>query len=479
MSRLGARTIRCGLGIAAVAVALAGCARAPKPPEVQVGATPQAQLARSLGIIRGSTPERPAVLRVLFYGQSITSTRWTDPATAHLRATYPNTRFVVRNMAIGGFAAPLLERTVARDVAEFYPDLIVFHVYGDTAAYERIIRIMRSQTAAEITVQDNHVVDPVEPLCDEGLHLSLHPLPGCRGFLWMRQHSYEEDVSSRVLPALARQYGLALERRRTPWNAYLARHHLAPAALLADPPHPNPAGWQLMARLFDGWFDQVAAAWQGEPQRLVTDRPLPQGPVVRVGFTGNRIELIASEPMDGRVRALIDGKPPATFDGCWQTSRASVLPGVRDWPALRQVTIDPAFHRAERWTATITKLSPKQDDFTFRIVGARTGPDGEGHAGQDFVSPSGRIRIAAKDWVIPDGVALKQQSVPEGFRVTWDRHFVCGDQPAVPLTPGRVEVRHVIATGIPNAAHRLTLSGAPAARGAIGSLRTYRPPLGD
>ena len=479
MSRLGARTIPRRLGITALALMLAGCARAPKPPEVQVGATPSARLARSIDIIRGSTAGRPAVLRVLFYGQSITSTRWTDLATAHLRATYPNTRFVVRNMAIGGFAAPLLERTVARDVAEFYPDLIVFHVYGDTAAYERIIRIMRSQTAAEIIVQDDHVVDPVEPLCAQGLHLSLHPLPGCRGFLWMRQHSYEEDVSSRVLPDLARQYGLALERRRAPWNAYLAQHHLAPAALLADPPHPNAAGWQLMARLFDAWFDRVVEAWRGEPQRLVTDRPLPQGQVVRLGFTGNRVEIIASGPLTGRVRALIDGKPPETFDGCWQTSRTSVLPGVPDWPALRQVTIDPAFHRPERWTATITQLSPKQDDFTFRIIGAGTGPDGEGHARQDFVSPSGRIRIAAKDWVIPDGVALKQRWVPEGFRVTWERHLACGDQPTVHLTAGRVEVRHIIATGIPNAAHRLSLSIAPEVRAAVGGLRTYRPPLSD
>jgi hypothetical protein len=84
-------------------------------------------LARTRAIIAGSTSKRPQVLRILFYGQSITSPRWTDLAVEHLRKTYPNTLFDVRNMAIGGFGSVLLERTVERDIAEFYPDLIVFH----------------------------------------------------------------------------------------------------------------------------------------------------------------------------------------------------------------------------------------------------------------------------------------------------------------------------------------------------------------
>ena len=43
------------------------------------------------------------------------------------------------------------ERTVERDISDFYPDLIILHVYGDHRAYERIVQIMRSRSAATRT----------------------------------------------------------------------------------------------------------------------------------------------------------------------------------------------------------------------------------------------------------------------------------------------------------------------------------------
>ena len=109
----------------------------PAPPD------PGQAIGRSLSIIRSATAEKPQVLKILFYGQSISSPKWTDLAIAALRAKYPNVAFEYRNLALGGWNAVLLEQAVARDVEETYPDLIVFHVYGDHRAYERIIRILR------------------------------------------------------------------------------------------------------------------------------------------------------------------------------------------------------------------------------------------------------------------------------------------------------------------------------------------------
>ena len=453
---------------------LQGCQRAP---EVVEGATPAQRLARSLAIVRTSTPAEPKVLRVLFYGQSITSPKWTEPAMAAIAARYPDTRFVVRNMGIGGFGATLLERTTARDIGEFYPDLIVFHVYGDHHAYERIIRLMRSRTAAEIIVQTDHVTEPVEPQCDEGIHLTLTPPPGCKGMIRYRQHSWEQYMSGNVLPDLAQRYGLVVDPRRYAWNAYLRSHGLAPEALIADMPHPNDAGWALMARLFTGFFARLVASWHGEGQSLVATLPPPAGDEARIPFTGNRLEILASGPLDGRVAATIDGKAPAAIDGCWQTSRTTSLPGVPSWPAIRQVTVDPAFHRPERWTATVTALNADQTDWRFALSGLRTGPDGAGTGKADFASPSGRIRIAAKDWVIPDGYAYKQARAPEGLRVTWEHRFVCRDQPSVALLPGRIEQRHLVATDLPDGPHVATLRFAPGARALVRELRAYRPPL--
>lgn len=431
-------------------------------------------LARTLSIIHGSTKERPQVLRVLFYGQSITSPRWTDLAADHLQRTYPNTNFVFRNMAIGGFSAKQLERTVERDVTDFYPDLIVFHVYGDHHAYERIMQIIRSRTAAEVILQTDHVVIPVEPVCHEGLHLSLVAPPGCKGILFFKQRSWEEFMSGIFIPDLASRYGLAVEPQRAMWNAYLLEHKIEPEALLADPPHPNQAGWQLMAQIFESYFDATVANYHGERSRLVTTLPPPSvGQEQHYEFDGNRVEIIGNGPLDGHILAQIDELAPTSIDGCWQTSRTTRL---EDWPAVRKVTVKSDFKLSETWTATVRNFNDDQSDFEFTVVGDKTGPDGQGHGNSDFVSPSGRIRIAAEDWQIHDRFVQFKKKVPEDFRITWSRYFACQDLPAIPLDEGSTEIDHVIATGLPNGHHRLTLRIEPGAA-SVREIRVFRPPL--
>lgn len=463
-----------GLLAVALVAALAGCK--PAPPRHPTGDTnPQGQLARTMSIIRHATPDKPNTLKILFYGQSITPTKWTDPAVAHLRATYPNTHFIVRNMAIGGFAAQLLERTVERDVTEFYPDLIVFHVYGDHHAYERIIRTLRSKTAAEVIVQTDHLTTPIEPLCDEGFHLVLKAPPGCKGFLRYKQNSWEEFMAGQWEPTIAARYGLAIDPRRWAWNAYLQRHHLKIEQLLADPPHPNAAGWALMARLFETWFDWVVRSGGDHPQSLVEDHPV----AAETGFTGNRVELIARTPLDGRIGVQIDGKRPDDIDGCWQIGRTTMVGIDPKWPAIRQVSVDPADHRPEQWTAVLTDMSPNRDDFRFKLYSSVTGFDGEGSGKADFTSRSGKVRIAAKDWVMADLFRFHHVSLPDGFKVEWDRHFVCGDEAATDLGNGRREIRHVAGTGLANGPHRMSIQFAPGAFAEVSSIRSYRPPLAD
>jgi hypothetical protein len=445
---------------------------------IVIGDSTSARLARSLGIVRNSTAAQPQVLRVLFYGQSMTSPHWTDAATEHLRRTYPQTKFVVRNMAIGGFDAKRLERTVERDVADFYPDLLVFHVYGDHRAYERILRTIRSRTAAEVIVETDPVIEPVEPLCPEGFHLTLIPPPGCKGVFYYTQRSWEQYMSNVVIPSLASKYALAVEPRRTTWNAFLREKNMQPTSLLDGTGHPNAAGWQLAAEIFDRYFDQAVADYGGERSGLVMAYPPPvNGHLESYEFNGNRVEIIGSGPLDGRVSARIDGLEPNAIEGCWQTSRTTSLENVLDWPAIRQVTISAGFNQTETWTATVTHLNADQSNFDFTIIGSNTGPDGEGRAHSDFTSLSGRVRIAAADWMIPSGFALTHRPLPEGFKVSWSRDFVCRDLPAVPLEKGAIEVRHILATGLQNGPHRLTLEVQPSVEALVHEIRVYQPPL--
>ena len=114
------------------------------------------KIARTLEIIRTSTPTDHKALKVLFYGQSITASGWESGVLDNWHQKYPNTVFVVQNRALGGFSSDALIRTTEQDIAAFYPDLIVFHVYGDDTDYEKILRLFRSRTAADIIVQTDH-----------------------------------------------------------------------------------------------------------------------------------------------------------------------------------------------------------------------------------------------------------------------------------------------------------------------------------
>ena len=257
-------------------------------------------LARSIAIIRTATAAHPHVLKLLFYGQSISAPAWTNLAVDRLSEMYPHVRFDVRNLAIAGFSAIELERTTQRDIESFYPDLIVFHAYGHHRAYERVIRAFRSNTAADVIVQTDHVVEPVEPLCDKGLHLTYSAPPGCTGHFWLKQRSWEEHMSGAVIPKLAKIYDLAIDPRRQQWNEYLRLRQLEPAALLDETVHPNAEGWLLASELFTRWFAGVVESSRGEASdRVQSYAPPRAGATRRYTFSGNRIEIIAAGPSRG------------------------------------------------------------------------------------------------------------------------------------------------------------------------------------
>ncbi len=459
---------------------LAGCSiapsAAPAPPD------PAKAIARSLAIIRDATPRHSRVLKIVFYGQSISTPKWTDQAMATLRARYPDVAFDYRNLALGGWSAKFLSRAAARDVADAYPDLIVFHVYGDHHAYEHIMQIIRSQTAADVIVQTDHVTGPVEPVCDAGFHLHWSPPPGCEGHFRFRQHDWSVFMSSVWIPTMAHKYDLAMEPRRQEWQAYLQARHLDPMVLIHDIPHPNAQGWTVMASLFTAWFekleDRAANVVPRDPDRARSLAPPRPGVPIRYEFDGNRIELLAAGPTDGQLDVKIDGEAPEDLDGCWQNERASRLPNVPDWPALKQVTVNPAFHHADRWTIRLGHFNAAQDQFDFTVTDTRSGAEGSGTAGRAFTSGDGRLTIDPQDWNIAYARQVAAKGLSEGASFTVERRFVCGDQAPVPLPGGGVEQRHVIATGLANRHHVVELKlkqGAPA----ISEVRAYRPPLND
>ena len=66
-------------------------------------------------------------------------------------------KFMFHNAAIGGFISPALIRTAEHDLYPWYPDILVFHVYGPVDKYEEIIRNVRARTTAEIVLWTSHL----------------------------------------------------------------------------------------------------------------------------------------------------------------------------------------------------------------------------------------------------------------------------------------------------------------------------------
>jgi hypothetical protein len=454
--------VGCAIAGAAILFAAAVATRVKHSHETDTVSDEQ-KVARTLEIIRTSTPTDHKVLKVLFFGQSITHSGWDKAVIEHWHQTYPNTVFVVQNRALGGFASPELLRTTEQNIAAFYPDLIIFHVYGDHRAYEKIIRLFRSRTAADVIVQTDHGEVLPDPPCDEGLHLTLHRPPGCRGFLWLRQRIWGDEMSYHKIPEYAKTYGLAVEPQRGWWRDYLISTHTQPEALLVDTIHPNAKGKELLAQFFNQYFDNLVQKWNGEHEdgiSKVAASPQKDG-AESIQFDGSRLELISTAPLPATPAATIDGHPAKDVDGCYQVTRASSIATVPDWPAVRRITLK-GNHTAEDWTATITKLSSDQKTFEFDVHGSVSGDEGHGDSGHDFVSKSGNLSIEAQDWMFARAFDLKHTPIAAPYEVHWSVIDVCDSGPEViDLGNGQKQYRYVLGADLSNATHTIAIPPIP------------------
>jgi hypothetical protein len=446
----------------------------------------QQRIARTLEIIRTSTPTNHKVLKVLFYGQSITRSGWHNAVIAHWREKYPNTVFVVQNRALGGFASQWLVRTTAQDITAFYPDLIIFHVYGDHRAYEEILRMFRSLTAADVILQTDHgdVLEDVLPdaPCAEGLSLSLHRKPGCAGVLWVHQRQWHDEMSYHKIPAFAKEYGMAVEPQREWWRDYLIRTHIPASSMLQlDGLHPNEKGNELIAEFFNKYFDNLVEHWNGQTEQNVIsiqpDTTKQPDRIETVNFDGNRLELFSSNPLAVWPSVMIDGGSSKDIDGCYQVTRSSSVGSPPDWPALRRITLLHD-HTAEDWTATITNISPDQKIVEFTVRASATGDEGNGNSSQKYLSKSGQLSIDGTDWMFEPAYELKHVALQVPAEVHWSVQYVCGGEPEViDRGNGMKQYRYVLGAGLSNGKHTANLSFPANDLADAVEFRVYKPQL--
>ena len=69
-------------------------------------------IQRTMKALAESTPERPAAVRIAFYGQSIVAQGWTDLVVSNLQSRFPSARLTVEKRAIGGLGIFLVKKTM-------------------------------------------------------------------------------------------------------------------------------------------------------------------------------------------------------------------------------------------------------------------------------------------------------------------------------------------------------------------------------
>jgi hypothetical protein len=437
----------------------------PRPNPAQDTSSYGKHFQRSMTLMATSTPEKRNTVRILYYGQSIVGQRWSEMVDADLRRRFPNTDFITENLAIGGFSSPRLVRTMYYDVFPFYPDLLIFHVYGSHIEYENIIKEVRRQTTAEIIMQTDHA----------------NIWPEHRADSLGEQETWDGKMNYWYLPEIARKYKCALQPQRDEWAQYLMDYNLQPEQLLIDSVHLNEHGKWLMAELMKRFLvylpDETQDEWKDLVKTYVVGKDVKwQGNKLTLDFQGNRVVALAAEGSEGTAQVMIDGKKPSEFPECYTFTRPSGTKNI-GWPAIMRISWQkpPVL---EEWTVTFSDFNAENDDFKFTVTGSVTGFDGSGTGKEKFVSNSGRIVIEPQDWVFVFDKQVSKQDTPDGWTVRWKvvPMFVDEYTPLEVKEPSR-EHQTVLAQGLENTSHRLELIVIGKEKPAIQAIRVYTPPL--
>lgn len=418
-----------------------------------------AYIQRTMKTLEASTAEKPAHVRVMFYGQSIVAQAWTKTVQKHLEERYPTAKFEFLNAAIGGYESPLLIRTADHDLYPWYPDLLFFHVYGPTDKYEEIVKRVRERTSAEIVLWTSHLNSREKA---EELNAKL-------------------DARCAKILEVADTYHCLKIHLRKKWCDYLIANNLSSTNLLSDSVHLKPAGCDLYASFISEELVRVPELGDN-PAASGTITAVDVGaPCVTKGadgsltlrFTGNRVVAVSdgTGASGAEAKVLLDGKPMEGMKELWAVSRPSKGPAGIWMPAINNI----AFEKTpveEEWTLTcLSDSAPDGKRIHFKLHGSVTGDDGEGWNTERFVSRSQRAVIEPADWRIPWTLGYRKATLPEGFKVTWRSY---------PLFTGTYEpkpagARTVLVQGCSNTPHTLTLLSEKGTLG-IGTFVIHAPP---
>jgi hypothetical protein len=418
-------------------------------PEIKNVEQFNAGVARTMNLLQTSNKENSNEVRILVYGQSISEQDWWKEVKRYLDSSYPAARINFINKAIGGFSSDRLKLTVENDVVSFYPDLILFHDYGNEEDYERIVQVIRSRTTSEIALQTDHMAGQSQE--------------------WHDKHS------NIWLPELARKYGLAVIDIRAAWKKYLEENKMEIEDLLIDGVHLNDHGNYLMASVIKKYFSRFENVQVADSNVSVlkagTDFHIRNG---STGFSvsGNRIDLIWKNNTGSRnkIKVVVDGKKPSAITSCFYSTRPSIeTTGAFLRKIGQPLQLNLAHPIEEEWKMIITWSDSLKQAVGFRLQGSVTGDDGTGRSDSLFTSRSGRITIQPTSWFRAKEFAGFPWLKP-GDVLKWQVKSMCADE----VNANRSGSTTIL-QGLENGPHYMKLAGK--GLGNLAGIRIYRPPL--
>ncbi len=468
-----------------------------------------AKIPRTVTLLATSTPARRHPVKILMYGQSISGGMKDSCFEPELRALFPHALLTYENRSIGGFSANQLARTAAIDLPLAYPDLVILHVYGQSAIdYERILADIRRRTTAEIMVWTDHYGTAGQP--GDAEHLA---------------RIAREDEASQIVRTLAVKYDCELVDVRRSWKAYLDANRLQPADLLSDAVHLNARGKALLTALLlrhfrphpgtgTPWFERVRSyeakrhsdagfadeiVFTGTPWKFRGSDAVGDDArsALKLTFTGNRIDVVRGDLAGlrpGTARVLIDGRPPSGIPELYAFTLPSPAFGADYQPGLRYLSARAPL-QLEDWTLRVLETS--EDGFSFEVHGSRTGFDGrarfalgklkrsrfgvldfsaaEGDLPERFVSNSQRVVIDYRDLKVLWGQERAKQLSPPGWEIKWSvvPQFTDTFAPASLDESGRI----TLAQGLAHGEHTLELVPNGDGPVPIRAIEVHRPPL--
>jgi hypothetical protein len=422
-----------------------------------------------MSLLASSTPEKRNTVRILFYGQSIVGQKkWTDAVASDLKRRFPHANIIYDNRAIGGFSSQWLIHTSEHQLYPFQPDLMIFHVYGSHKDYQRIIHRARSRTSAEIAIVTDHL--------------------GAKAYdgKTFADESWWTRFMQGFLAKVADRYDCELIEIRRPWKQYLKSNGFPSSKLLKDGIHPNDHGCYLMSSLVSRQLVHRPELMTDKSRALARDYVVGKDVAFEDGkltltFEGNAVALLAGQTpgKKGHLDVRIDGRKPSEFKSCYYHTLPGPTVGV-GWPAIREVGFN-AMPLLEDWTVTLTDFQYVKDGkntrvhFNFSVEGSKTGPDGKGNSREDFVSDSGRVVIAADDWVLTRSYNFSKKKPREGYTTRFSTRplFVDRYEPGT-YAPTLDNLDRIVAL-LPNGKHTLELT-VEGDMPRIDAIRVYTPP---